>query len=118
MPDEDPDLKHLWDMLTAARNVQAFVRSRTQAEYESDLLLRSAVERQVEIIGEAARRVSKSFQDARPEIPWRKITATRHILAHEYGRIDNKIMWLIATTYCLDLIKLIEPLAPDSAPEN
>jgi uncharacterized protein with HEPN domain len=72
MSDENPDLKHLWDMLTAARNVQAFVRSRTQEEYETDLLLRSAVERQVEIIGEAARRVSKIFQSARPEIPGEK----------------------------------------------
>jgi uncharacterized protein with HEPN domain len=40
--------------------------------------------------------------------------ATRHILAHEYGRIDNKIMWLIATTYSQDLIKLVEPLTANS----
>ena len=65
------DRVYLWDMLTAARAVVDFVRGHTLAEYEADLLLRSAVERQIEIIGEAARRISKEFQDAHPEIPWR-----------------------------------------------
>jgi uncharacterized protein with HEPN domain len=60
------DRVYLWDMLTAARAVVDFVRGHTLAEYEADLLLRSAVERQIEIIGEAARRISKEFQDAPP----------------------------------------------------
>jgi len=81
-PDRD-DLAYLWDMLTAARAVVSFVQGRTLEDYLGDLLLRSAVERQVEIIGEAARRVSREFQDAHPEIPgrfrhsgtfWRTIT--------------------------------------------
>jgi uncharacterized protein with HEPN domain len=49
-------------MLTAAQAVESFVHGRTLEEYLNDLMLRSAVERQVEIIGEAARRVSKEFQ--------------------------------------------------------
>jgi uncharacterized protein with HEPN domain len=63
------DRVYLWDMLTAARAVALFARGRTLAEYEADLLLRSAVERQIEIIGEAARRVSAEFQAAHPVIP-------------------------------------------------
>ena len=58
-----------------ARAVVDFTRGRTLAEYEGDLLLRSAVERQIEIIGEAARRVSKAFQVVHPEIQWRPIQA-------------------------------------------
>ena len=57
------DDAYLWDMLTAARAVETFVRGRTDADYLADLMLRSAVERQIEIIGEAARRVSPAFQD-------------------------------------------------------
>lgn len=69
------DRVYLWDMLNASRAVVEFTRGRTLTEYESDLLLRSAVERQIEIIGEAARRVSSEFQATHPEIPWRPIQA-------------------------------------------
>ncbi|MBM3273094.1 DUF86 domain-containing protein [Candidatus Kaiserbacteria bacterium] len=93
------DRVYLWDMLTAARAVVQFTRSRTLAEYEADLLLRSAVERQIEIIGEAARRVSAEFQAAHPEIPWRPIQAQRHVLAHDYGEIKHERIWRVAETH-------------------
>ena len=68
------DRAYLWDMLTAAQAVMAFVQGKTLDDYLDDLMLRSAVERQVEILGEAARRVSPAFQDLHPEIPWRIIS--------------------------------------------
>ena len=91
------DAAWLLDMLTAARAVRSFVEGRTQAEYLADLFFRSAVERQVEIIGEAARGLSATFREAHPEIPWRAIMAQRHRLAHEYGEIDDLIIWKVAT---------------------
>jgi uncharacterized protein with HEPN domain len=106
------DRVYLWDMLTAARAVVDFVRGHTLAEYEADLLLRSAVERQIEIIGEAARRISKEFQDAHPEIPWRPIQAQRHVLAHDYGEIKHDRIWRVAETHVPELIALLEPLVP------
>jgi uncharacterized protein with HEPN domain len=106
------DSVYLWDMLTAARAVMAFTRGRTLAEYEADLLLRSAVERQIEIIGEAARRVSKDFQEAHPEIQWRPIQAQRHVLAHDYGEIKHDRIWRVAETHVPELIVLLEPLVP------
>jgi uncharacterized protein with HEPN domain len=87
---ERDDRAYLWDMLTAARAVVSFVQGRTLEDYLGDLLLRSAVERQVEIIGEAARRVSREFQDAHPEFPggqfrhsgtfWRTITVKSNMI--------------------------------------
>jgi uncharacterized protein with HEPN domain len=65
----------LLDMLSASRAVVSFVQGRTWDDYQHDLLLRSAVERQVEIVGEAARRVSMEFRDAHPDILWRWIMA-------------------------------------------
>ena len=106
------DRVYLWDMLTAARAVVDFTRGRTLADYESDLLLRSAVERQIEIIGEAARRVSKEFQVAHSEIPWRPIQAQRHVLAHDYGEIKHERVWRVAETHVPELIVLLEPLVP------
>jgi uncharacterized protein with HEPN domain len=72
-------------MLPAARAVSTFVVGRTLEQYEADLFFRSAVERQIEIIGEAARGMSEAFKTANPQIPWRPIMAQRHRLAHEYG---------------------------------
>lgn len=112
MPAPKDDRVYLWDMLTAARAVVEFVRGRTLSEYEEDLLLRSGVERQIEIIGEAARRVSKEFQEAHPEIPWRSIQAQRHVLAHDYGEIKHDRVWRVAETHVPELITLLEPLVP------
>ena len=106
------DRVYLWDMLTAAQAVVDFTQGRTLADYESDLLLRSAVERQIEIIGEAARRVSKEFQVAHSEIPWRPIQAQRHVLAHDYGEIKHERVWRVAETHVPELIVLLEPLVP------
>lgn len=112
------DRVYLWDMLTAARAVVEFTRGRTLVEYESDLLLRSAVERQIEIIGEAARHVSAEFQTAHPEISWRPIQAQRHVLAHDYGEIKHERIWRVAETHVPQLILLLEPLVPAQPPND
>lgn len=106
------DQVYLWDMLTAAKAVVEFTRGRTLTEYETSLLLRSAVERQIEIIGEAARRVTKQFQDAHLEIAWRPIQAQRHVLAHDYGEIKHDRVWRVAEIHIPELIVLLEPLVP------
>ena len=90
MPREQSDASYLRDMLNAARAVMDFVRDRTFEQYVDDLMLRSAVERQIEIIGEAARCVSTSFKNQHGDIPWDKITRQRHVLAHDYGEIEHE----------------------------
>ena len=115
MPPDPRDVSRLSDMLEASKAVQRFIDGRTRQDYGSDDALRSAVERKVEIIGEAARAVSNTFADSHPEIEWRKIRATRHILAHDYGKIDDDVMWRIATTHVSELIALLMPLIPRPA---
>lgn len=115
MPPQRNDSGWLWDMLAAARLVQSFVRGRSLAEYEADVLLRSGVERQIEIIGEAARHVSTNFRDEHPEIPWKPIMAQRHVLAHDYGEIRGDLVYRVATVHVDDLIALLEPLVPPSS---
>lgn len=103
------------DMLAAARAVVAFVQGKTLGQYQSDLLLRSAVERQVEIIGEAARHIPKKRRDALPAIPWSGIIAQRHVLAHEYGEIMDERVWRVATVHVPALIEELRPLVPKEA---
>jgi uncharacterized protein with HEPN domain len=115
---EEQDAAHLWDMLDAARCVRDFVAGRALEEYRNDRFLRSAVERQVEIIGEAARRVSDSFRAAHPQIPWGRIIAQRHVLAHEYGEILHDRIWIVATVHVPKLIVELERLMPPLPPEG
>jgi uncharacterized protein with HEPN domain len=106
------DIAYLWDMLTAALAVEAFVKGRAFSDYLNDLMLRSAVERQIEVIGEAARNVSKHFQTDHSEIPWRPIQAQRHVLAHDYGEIKHDRIWRVATVHIPELIQQLTPLVP------
>jgi len=110
-----PDVKdagYLLDMLEHARGVVQALQDRSVVEYLADENLRLAIERRIEIIGEAANRISTGFQDAHPEIPWRKIVAQRNILAHEYGEVQAEIIWRVATVSIPDPIAALEPLIP------
>jgi uncharacterized protein with HEPN domain len=75
-------------------------------------MLRGAVERHLEIIGEAANKVSEAFRQAHPEIPWRQMIAQRHVLVHEYGEIKHERIWQVATVHLPGLIAGLEPLLP------
>ena len=90
------DTGYIVDMPQHARGVSEAVEGRTFEDYQRDENLRLALERRIEIIGEAARRISREFQAAHPEIPWRKIVAQRNVLIHEYGEIEDQIMWQVA----------------------
>lgn len=109
---EPSDAGYLWDMLEASRGVVRSVKSLTFEQYQADENLRLATERRIEIIGEAAGRVSQAVREAHPEIPWRGIIAQRHVLAHEYGEIDDELIWAVATTHIPNLIATLEKLVP------
>lgn len=99
-------------MLKAARGAASAVEGLTFEQYLQDENLRLPVERRIEIIGEAARRVSDAFRRAHPEIPWRAIIAQRHVLAHEYGEIDDRLIWNVCATHIPRLLAALEPLVP------
>jgi uncharacterized protein with HEPN domain len=112
MQPEDRDAAYLWDMLQAAREVETMIGKRALDAFLDDRVLVRALERSVEIIGEAARRVSPSYIESHPEIPWRKIIGQRNILAHEYGQIDHELLYKTAVDDIPELIVLLEKLIP------
>ena len=116
MRPEQRDAAYLWDMLEAAKGVVELTAGLEYCDYLGDRKTQLAVEREVEIIGEAARRVSKPFQVSQAEIPWRKIIAQRHVLAHEYGEIRQDRMWAVATVHIPELIAQLTPLIPPLPP--
>lgn len=117
MPLERTDLKYFWDMLTAAQNLVNFCRSKTLEQYQSDVYSRYCVERGIEIIGEAARCVSAEGRAAHPEISWNAIIATRNIIAHEYGEVQNDKVWRIVTIHLPALIDALRPIVDSHPPD-
>lgn len=102
------DLLLLADMLEHARLACDAGQGRSRADLETDRVFRAACERFIEIVGEAAGCVSGEFKAANPEIPWRKIIGTRHIMAHGYARIDLGVLWDIIEIDLPPLIKQLE----------
>lgn len=96
--------------LAAAQAVVDFVDGRTWADYQRDELLRSAVERKVEIIGEASRNLSKVFKSKHPHVPWRPIEAQRHRLIHEFYQVKPEVIWNVATVHVPILIDQLRAL--------
>jgi uncharacterized protein with HEPN domain len=106
------DTSHLLDILDAARLVQTFVSGINREAFERDLMRQSAVIRQIEIIGEATKRLSEDFKAEHSQIPWRSMAGMRDILIHAYNHVDLNEVWNTATVAIPILISNIEPLIP------
>jgi uncharacterized protein with HEPN domain len=115
MRPEELDAARLWDMLTYAKELRHSMSGVSFSSYLADSDRRMATERRLEIIGEAARNVSRAFQEAHPEIAWRPIIGLRNVLAHEYGEIKQEMIFRIVTNQIPSLIALLEPLVPAQA---
>jgi uncharacterized protein with HEPN domain len=114
MQPESADVASLLDMLQHAEGAIRAASGKTIDGYRGDENLRLAMERRMEIIGEAARSVSTEFQLAHSEIPWRQIIAQRHILAHEYGEVDDELIWRVVTAHLPKLVEQLRLLIPIS----
>lgn len=117
MQPDERDAGYLWDMVSAAREVTSFTHGIAFEAYRHDRMRQRAVERAIEIVGEAARFISDAFKAAHPEIPWRPIIAQRHVLAHEYGEISQERIWRVATHYMPVLLSQLETLLPPLPPD-
>jgi uncharacterized protein with HEPN domain len=86
--------KYLFDIRQAAERVARFCDGKTFENYRNDELLRSAVERQFEIMGEALSQLARHDPSVAEKIhDYRKIIAFRNILIHAYATVDDRIVW-------------------------
>jgi uncharacterized protein with HEPN domain len=116
MRPEPKDMARLWDMLDAARTAVEFTEGLTFDGFLKDRKTRNAVERNLEIIGEAARRVSAETRESCSDIPWRSMVGLRNVLAHEYGEIRYEILWAIVRDKLRPLIAQLEDMGVDNPP--
>lgn len=103
---------YLLDILLAAREAVSFLAESTWPEFLEDRKCQLAVTKSLEIIGEAAGRISTETRDAHPEIPWRAIIGMRNRLTHDYFEINFRRVWDVVHEDLPALITAIEPLVP------
>ena len=97
----------LRQMLDYARQAGVLTRGRQRSDLDTDLLFQLAMTRLVEIIGEAASRVSTPTREKYPQIPWRAMVGMRNRLIHGYDQVDLNLLW---NTLEMDLPVLIVQL--------
>jgi uncharacterized protein with HEPN domain len=85
----------LLDMLDAADRMQRYVEGLTAGQFLEDEKTVDAVVRNLEVLGEAANRLSDGFRADHPHVPWRRMIGLRHRIVHEYFGIDLAIVWRI-----------------------
>lgn len=106
------DWGYLWDILDAARLAVSYVEGVSKKAFLQDTQLQDSVIRRIEIIGEAARRVSPDTKVAYPLIPWNEMIGMRNLMIHDYDDVDLWIVWETVQRDLPHLIALIESLMP------
>ena len=103
--------KLLWDAREACRLVLEFSAGRTFDDYEESALLPSAVERQLEIVGEALRRLSRQDPETAARIPeLESVVGFRNVLAHGYDAVSDRVAWDVVRNDVPELAEVIEEL--------
>jgi uncharacterized protein with HEPN domain len=97
-----------------AETVLRLVQGSSFDEFQKNEVQRLAVERALQIIGEAASQVPVGFRSEHPDIEWQRIVGLRHILVHGYTKIDQEILWEIAVSSAPELIGLLKPLVGEA----
>ncbi len=106
------DDAYLLDIVIAARKLLRYTESLSWDEFRDTPLIQDAVVRNLQVIGEAANRISEAFRAAHAEIPWRQVVGMRNRLVHEYSRVDMEKVWETVRDDIPDLLRQIEPLVP------
>ena len=107
----------LWDICDAAQRIDSFVVGIDAARFARDVLVRSAVERQFEIIGEALNQLAKAAPDLARQIPEAaRVIAFRNILIHGYATVDHRIVWRVMQGDLPQLVAVARRLLEQQGP--
>jgi uncharacterized protein with HEPN domain len=106
------DLIRVWHMLDAAEEALSFVKNKTRSDLDTERMLVLCLVKLVEMIGEAASKVTKESRDNHREIPWSSIVAMRKRLIHAYYNIDLDRVWDTITDDLPTLVTALKKIVP------
>jgi uncharacterized protein with HEPN domain len=112
------DQLRLQDILENIEAVKLALGGRSREEFNSDLLLRSAILHYLQTIGEAASHISAEMQDKYPDVPWREVSGTRNVIVHAYFSVDLDLIWQTITQDLLPLHSRISAILKTEFPAN
>ena len=109
----DEDAVYLGHMKDMTHRAVDAIRNKKHKDFDADDILRLGLAHLVQVIGEAARKVSPEFQEEHSEIPWRQIIGMRHRIVHDYMRVDEDILWEVVKNDLPKLLSLLERIFPE-----
>jgi uncharacterized protein with HEPN domain len=109
---QKPDIIRLRHMFDAAKEAMSFIQEEKRASLDADRKLVLALMKSVEIIGEAATKVTKECQEDLSQIPWPSIIGMRNRLIHAYFDVNLDILWKTVTEDIPNLIDELETILP------
>lgn len=106
-PDEKERLRHI---ISAIDRIDRFTRGMSYQEFSEDEVTQFAIIKNFEIIGEAAYHLTDELRAANPQVEWRKIMAFRHVLVHDYYKVNLEIVWKAKENKLDELRKQVESI--------
>jgi len=105
-------------MAEYAAKAHAIAAGNTYEAFAASEVVQLALQRAIEIVGEAANHVSMEIRERFPEIPWVKIIGTRHRVVHEYFQVDPEMLWEVATAELANLLPLLQKVIREVGEEG
>jgi len=105
---EERDPARIWHMLDTARKAIQSLQRVSEDEFRTDIDARDLAVYRLQVIGEAANRVTDTVRQRHPEVPWREIVAKRNVLVHAYDRIDYQRVWDVIRRELPPLVEQLE----------
>lgn len=112
------DTVYVGHMLDNARKARSLLSNRDRTGYDADETLRLALAHLLQVVSEAARRVSDGFRHQHSDIPWKAIIGMRHKVVHDYMDVDVDIVWETVTRELPPLIAQLEAIVPTSGSDQ
>jgi uncharacterized protein with HEPN domain len=97
-------------MLASAQLAISYLLGKSREDFLSNSLLQDGVNRRIEIVGEAANRVSNQARAVIPELDWRQIVGMRNVIIHQYDAINLDLVWETVQGYFPVLVKVLEEI--------
>ena len=104
------DTLYIHHMMDTARKIAQRAQGLSQDQFDAQEDLRDAIVHRIQVIGEAASKVSQMLREEHPEVEWQRIIGMRNRIVHDYMNVDYDIVWQVATHSVQKLIVALEPL--------
>ena len=118
MPAKPTDIERIGHIIKSIEKIFTYTENLSYDEFYENDLVQDAVIKNFEVIGEAAYHISSELKGKYPNIEWKKIQGLRHVLVHDYYRINSAILWNTKDEHLYDLLESLKELIDNEKLKN